>query len=163
MTETTVTQGLASLELLAAIERARSHKMTPQERFDQQVSFVSEGVDKARVRAMLIDKCAVPQEIIDEAHAAGLAEGVAMGIEAAARTVRDEVYAEAQDTEWDTGFNYAKKLAVSMVLHLDPAAILAQHRRTKAMDSAADAELVWQCPLEQPDCKSNCGSYGCGN
>ena len=30
----------------------------------------------------------------------------------AAEIVRDEVYAEAHDTEWDTGFNYAKSLAI---------------------------------------------------
>jgi len=21
----------------------------------------------------------------------------------------------------------------------------------------------WKCPLNQPDCKRNCGNYGCGN
>ena len=30
----------------------------------------------------------------------------------AAEIVRDEVYAEAHDTEWDTGFNYAKSMAI---------------------------------------------------
>lgn len=55
--------------LKALIERARNHKMTPQERFDQMVSFVSEGVDKAAVRARLIENAAVPQEIIDAAIA----------------------------------------------------------------------------------------------
>lgn len=25
------------------------------------------------------------------------------------------------------------------------------------------AEPTWHCPLKKPDCKENCGSYGCGN
>lgn len=23
--------------------------------------------------------------------------------------------------------------------------------------------VPWKCPINDPDCKSNCGSYGCGN
>ena len=25
------------------------------------------------------------------------------------------------------------------------------------------AQSTWHCPLKKPDCKENCGSYGCGN
>lgn len=45
-----------------AIERARNHKMTPQEIFEQRVSFVSEGRNKDEVRRMLIEKDGYPAE-----------------------------------------------------------------------------------------------------
>ena len=64
--------------------------------------------------------------------------GVRLGIEAAAGAIRNDVFAEAQDTEWDTGFNYAKKLAVSMVLHLCPATII----RARALSELAAADAV---------------------
>ena len=25
------------------------------------------------------------------------------------------------------------------------------------------AKPTWHCPLKNPDCKENCGNYGCGN
>lgn len=49
-------------ELKAAIDRARNYKMTPQEIFEQRVSFVSEGKDKDRVRRQMIEMHGYPAE-----------------------------------------------------------------------------------------------------
>jgi hypothetical protein len=54
-------------ELTAALERARNHKMTPQEIFEQRVSFVSEGKDKDGVRKRLIEQCGYPAEASERA------------------------------------------------------------------------------------------------
>lgn len=77
-----------SPELLEALKKARDHKMTPQERFEQKLSFVSEGVHKERVRKNMIDNCAVPHEITDAAFAAGVAWGIK---KAAERMLSDDL------------------------------------------------------------------------
>lgn len=63
-----------SAELSAAIERARHHKMTPAERFEQRVSFVFGQQDhddpaprsKDQIRQMLIDLEGSPSAALDE-------------------------------------------------------------------------------------------------
>ena len=86
----TITQAATDPALLARlIEQARSHKMTPQERFDQAVSFVSEGVDKAAVRTRMIENCAVPQEILDRERELGAREERAR-VAAWLRDIRDD-------------------------------------------------------------------------
>lgn len=146
------------------VERLRGHL-----RFAKLPSWVRADLPIAadRIEAQAAEIRSLREQVAQERagrEAATLA-GIAMGLEAAARAVRDEVYAEARDTEWDTGFNYAKKLSGSMILHIDPAAILAAHTRAEALSELAEADgvLIWDCPLSHPDCKSNCGSYGCGN
>ncbi len=56
-----------SPELEAALERARGRKMTPQETFEQRVSFVSEGRNKDEVRRMLIESQGYPAEASERA------------------------------------------------------------------------------------------------
>ena len=68
---------------------------------------------------------------IKAAEARARLEGAEIMREAAATVIREEVSAQAHDDEWDIGFNYAKKLSGSMVLHLNPAAILEAHMRAK--------------------------------
>lgn len=74
-----------SPELLAAIERARNHKMTPQETFEQRVSFVSEGRDKDEVRKRLIEQCGYPAEASERAAIVAWLRSVAKTQRQAAR------------------------------------------------------------------------------
>lgn len=82
-----------SPELRAALERVKGHVMTPEEIFEQQVSFVygnlsfSSTITKDEVRARLMQHHGVPAEAL----AAAKLEGVRLGIEAAAK-VADEQY-----------------------------------------------------------------------
>ena len=78
-----------SERLQALIDKARDHKMTPAERFEQRVSFVHsgspDGMTKDQVRAMLTERDGDPEQIALEAAEAerakvvhylqGLAEG----------------------------------------------------------------------------------------
>jgi len=33
----------------------------------------------------------------------------------------------------------------------------------KSVEAKLREQPTWHCPLKKPDCKENCGSYGCGN
>lgn len=43
--------------------------------------------------------------------------------------------------------------------------LLAEKQRDElaAALEAREKENEWQCPIQYPDCKENCGGYGCGN
>lgn len=60
-------QSQTNQRLLDALERVKDHKMTPQEVFEQKVSFVSEGRDKEGVRQRLIEMNGYPAEASERA------------------------------------------------------------------------------------------------
>lgn len=62
MTATPITRAEFENDLKSVLQRLTSHKMSPQETFEQRVSFVSEGRNKDEVRRMMIETNGYPAE-----------------------------------------------------------------------------------------------------
>ena len=65
-----------------------------------------------------------------------------------------EISTDEEADAWD-------KAADDFPGYIDFFSVILSARR--ALEMRNGKKTLWRCPIKTPDCKSNCGNYGCGN